>query len=471
MARTIVAIDPGIQDSLTMRLVKASANIDTPDARRPAPFDCAPEAMPPWDDPEAVRKYGQRLLQELETHPAVKQAMQLVFMAPPGETRPVYFHLNEDSAERLCWEALYNEDKTFIGLDARWPIGRIADSILDRQEPPRDFTPPLRMAAILSALNRQADEQWFALRDAIARVRDDGLAVEALVLVGEESLLETIRGEIDAGLDGIRVEPVPDRSSQFENALNAFEPHILHFFCHGSSSHGVPRLEAATILDWEMGNTTSSLKLSVDTLQNIRAMQDVWLVVLNCCESGRAEESTHSMAHTLVANVVPAAVGTLESFDVSDAHELCLGFYPLLFEELTKVLQGPENGDLVELEWATALRGARRSLSEKHEDDPSNNREWALPVLYARPEPWLLRVQGGAAHSPDELRAWQQQAEVVAGYLKTLPPDADDEVRMAALEILDDVPAWLRPDMHGNFDQASPVADAPAPARLEMEGV
>lgn len=470
MARTIVAIDPGIENSLTMRLVKASSNIDTPDARRPAPFDCLPEGMPPWDDPEAVRKYGQRLLEELESHPAVKQAMQLVLMAPPGETRPVYFHLNEDSAERLCWEALYNNDKTFIGLDARWPIGRIADSILDRQEPPRDFTPPLRIAAVLSALNREAAEQWFALRDAVAKVRGDGLAVEVLVFVGEEDLLDSINAEIAAGLADVTVIPVPDRSAEFEGKLNDFEPHILHFFCHGSSSHGVPRLEVATILDWDMGKTTGSLKLSVDSLQSISAMQDVWLIVLNCCESGRAEESTHSMAHTLVANVVPAAVGTLESFDVSDAHELCLGFYPLLFEELTKVLQHPNNGDLVELEWATALRGARRGLSEKHENDPSNNREWALPVLYARPEPWLVRVQGGAGHSPDELRVWQQRAEVVAGYLKALPPDVDDEVRMATLAILDDVPDWLKPDKFGNFEQAQPEEE-PVPVPAELEGV
>lgn|SRR5690554_3493441 len=50
----------------------------------------------------------------------------------------------------------------------------------------------------------------------------------------------------------------------------------------------------------------------------------------------------HSMAHTLVANVVPAAIGTLEPFDASDAHELCTGFYPQLLKEFARALSAPE---------------------------------------------------------------------------------------------------------------------------------
>lgn len=469
MARTIVSIDPGIENALTMRLVKAPQNI--PDARRPLPFNCVPEAMPPWDGPEAVKLHGHRLLEELETHPAVKMAIQLALMQPPGQTQPVYFHLNEDAAERLCWETLYSDEKAFIGLDARWPIGRIADSVVDRRLAPQDFAPPLRVVAILSALNRQAAEQWQALRDAVQVVRADGLAVEMLVLVGEEDLLATIGDEIAGGLLGTRVVPVPDRTADFEDLLSEFEPQILHFFCHGSASHGVPRLEIATILDWEEGKASGSLKLSVDDLQNMPAMADAWLVVLNCCESGRAEENTHSMAHTLVSNVVPAAIGTLEPFEVSDAHELCLGFYPQLFQELSDVLGQPHDDSLVELEWATALRGARRSLSEKHDNDPSNHREWALPVLYARPEPFLLRVPGaGPVVSPDTMRVWKQRAEVVAGYLKALPPETGIEVREAALGILHDVPDWLKPDLDGNFDQPGQV-DAAAGGAADAQGV
>ena len=463
MPRTIIAIDPDVPNSLTMRLVKATQNI--PDAKVHLPFACTPEAMPPWDNPEAVKDHGLTLLKELEKHPAVKQALQFALMTPAGQTSPVYFHLNEEIAEQLCWESLYSDEKSFLGLDARWPIGRIADSVLDRPSPPQEFSPPLKIAAILSALKRQAVEQWRGLRDAVVAVRANGLPVSMFVFVGEETLLADIMDEIGAGLQGVTVVPVPDRTADLERDLKAFGPHILHFFCHGSASHGVPRLEIATILDWMDGKTTGSLKLSIDDLQNMGALNEVWLVVLNCCESGRAEENTHSIAHMLVANVVPAAIGTLEPFDVSDADELCMGFYPLLFDELINSLQGAAGDGWVELEWATALRGARRSLSEKHDNDPSNHREWALPVLYVRPEPWLLKkssvIAPAAPDMTDDTQLWTQKSEVVAGYLKALPPDADMEVRLAIFNVLAGAPDWLKPDLYGNFQGAEVNVVAP----------
>ena len=472
MARTIIAVEPQIPNALSIRLVKATQNINN--GRAAYPFGCTPEVMPQWTDPEAVKMHGRRLLEELEKHPAVKQALQFALMAPAGQTSPVYFHLNEEMAEQLSWEALYNDEQSFLGLDARWPIGRIADSMLERPAPPQEFAPPLKIAAVLSALNREATTQWRALRDASKAIRNKGLPVDLAVFVGEETLLAEITNEIDAGLPGVSVAPVPDRTADLERALNTFTPHILHFFCHGSASHGVPRLEIATILDWMEGNTTGSVNLKVDDLQNIRALQDAWLVVLNCCESGRAGENTHSMAHKLVANVVPAAIGTLEPFDVADADELCLGFYPELFDELKRALDATTDG-WVELEWATALRGARRSLSEKHHDDPSNHREWALPVLYVRPEPWLIRVQPAlhattdaagdvataADHDPTSLAVWKQKAEV-AGHLKALPPDTAPDVRNAILSILANAPAWLKPDPFGNFEPAADVTQLTA---------
>lgn len=191
MPRTIIAIDPDVPNALTMRLVKATQNI--PDAKVHLPFACTPEAMPPWDSPEAVRGHGLTLLKELEKHPAVKQALQFALMTPAGQTSPVYFHLNEEIAEQLCWESLYSDEKSFLGLDARWPIGRIADSVLDRPSPPQEFSPPLKVAAILSALKRQAVEQWRGLRDAVVAVRANGLPVNMLVFVGRKRCSQASR--------------------------------------------------------------------------------------------------------------------------------------------------------------------------------------------------------------------------------------------------------------------------------------
>ena len=451
-SRTIVAIDFGHDDTWMVRLEKAPINIS--DARRPHPFGCDPDNMPAWDDPSAVKEHGLKLFQELELHPAVKKAIDHALMVPHGQKCPVYFQLYERAAEKLCWETLYCHTNNFLGLDARWPIGRIADSVVDRQRPPQEFAPPLRIAAVLSALNRSAKKQWLSIREAVSEARDGGLDIELLVLIGEKALLQSVQSEIDAGTAWVTAAAVPDRAQDLEGLLGDFAPHVLHFFCHGSSSHGTPRLEIATVLDWMQGEATGSLKLSVDELQGMPALSDVWLVVLNCCESGRANEDSHSMAHTLVSNVVPAAIGTLEPFDVLDAHELSLGFYPLFFQELSEILAVPQGNGVVELEWATALRGARRGLSERHQNDPDNNREWALPVLYTRKESFLLRVDGDAGISPEQLQVWEQRADVVAGQLKALPPNTDMQVRKAVLGILVDVPDWLKPNLFGRFDDA-----------------
>jgi hypothetical protein len=142
-----------------------------------------------------------------------------------------------------------------------------------------------------------------------------------------------------------------------------------------------------------------------------------------------------------------------------------MGFYPLLFDELISSLQGAAGNGWVELEWATALRGARRSLSEKHDNDPSNHREWALPVLYVRPEPWLLKkssvIAPAAPDMTDDTQLWTQKSEVVAGYLKALPPDADMEVRLAIFNVLAAAPDWLKPDLYGNFQGAEVNAVVP----------
>ncbi|MEZ5875566.1 MAG: CHAT domain-containing protein [Hyphomicrobiales bacterium] len=450
MPRTIVTIDFGIDGNWELRLEKAPANIS--EGRRPSPFKCNPDRMPSWDAPHAVKLHGQTLLAALKSNPAVKQAIEQALSVPPGGMSPVYFQLNERAAEQLCWETLYSDETSFIGLDSRWPIGRIADSVVDWDNAPPSFKPPLKIAAVLSALNRSAAGQWAALRQAVSGARGSGLECKVLVLVGEEDLLENIKA---AGADWVTVAPVPDRTQDFARKLSEFGPHIMHFFCHGSASHNVPRLEVATILDWMDGAKTGSLKLSVEALQAMPALAKVWLVVLNCCESSRAVENSHSMAYSLVTNVVQAAIGTLEPFDVADAHELAAGLYEPLLQRLADILAVPGQENFVELEWATALRGARHGLSERHGSDPHNHRQWALPVLYTRKAPFWLRVAREIAIPPAQVAAWKRRAEVVAGELRALPPSTSKEVRSVVLGVIEDVPSWLKPDLSGNFEQST----------------
>jgi hypothetical protein len=287
--------------------------------------------------------------------------------------------------------------------------------------------------------------------------------VQFLVLVGEEKLLREIQDAIDRhGLTDVQVKPVPDRTSALEGAIEDFAPHILHFFCHGSASLGVAQLEVATALDWmTTGKDTGSLGLGVDALSRIPAMKQVWLVTLNCCEGGKAANNLHSMAHALVSYGIPAAVGMLEPINADDAHEFCEGFYQAIFRKLDTVLDGVAVGKSAEVEWAEALRLPRGNLRENHANDPINHREWALPVLYVRPEVFYVRkleelhlqtgVVGGVAPEPVSPDV-RKRIEVVAGALRALPPDSPEEARQQLLlEVLADVPESLRPDSSGNF--------------------
>ena len=41
-----------------------------------------------------------------------------------------------------------------------------------------------------------------------------------------------------------------------------------------------------------------------------------------------------------------------------------------------------------------------------------------------------------------------------------MPPDVGAEVRNAVLDILADVPLWMKPDLYGRFEKAAPLATA-----------
>jgi hypothetical protein len=213
----------------------------------------------------------------------------------------------------------------------------------------------------------------------------------------------------------------------------------------------VAELELATILDNVQGNDVGSIRIDVDDLANLLKNEDVWLVTLNCCEGARVTGDLHSMAHTLVAAGIPAALGSLEPIEALDAHQFCEIFYPTLFYHIQKILPQLDAGNEVELEWAKALRPSRMGISQRHDDDPQNFRQWALPVLYVRQEQFKLRKPDANSISKDLLKDMKAKAETVAEALKSLPPDTPEEVRQGILNVLEGYPAELKPDLDGNF--------------------
>lgn len=441
---TVVSIEPGFDNTL---LVKVKPPILIPGAEVWRPLECDPDSMPPWTDDGAVQAHGTILRQKLSTHPGVAMALLNVLSTPLSARHPVYFQVQASVAERLRWEALWDDNEQFLALDSRWPIARIAEPTVPLQAPPRTFAPPLKVLALLSAVGVKAERQWRKLYEAVEKARQSGLAVELAVFAGEEELLAAIQKGIGNGtVTGVKAAPIPQNSVQVATALEDFKPHILHFFCHGSAAFGTAQLELATITDWDLGK--SSVFLGVKQL--LPALRDVWLVTLNCCEGGKAVGDLHSMAHRLVAEGVPAAIGMLEPIDAGDAHEFCGAFYTAVFQAVKQVQDAPAGKD-VEIEWVEALHPPRSVLSQSH-PNPVSRPEWTLPVLYVRPGEF--RVTRGAPAGgppPGVLEALRQTAEAVAAILSGLPPETPEQVRDQILGTLAGVPASLRPDRNGNF--------------------
>lgn len=446
--RTVVAIEPSFEEGITIRLFKAPSAFDG--AWIPKPFDCDLQQMPPWSQSQAVKTHGQKIFNRLQTHPAVRSAIESALKAPTGDVRALYFKIDVNEAESLLWETLCDDQGNFLALDRRWPIGRIADSPIDRPLVEYEFAAPLKILVFISALGIDGRPEWESLRKAVVQGRQTGLPIEVKVYVGELSLLEAIRQEIQQGLKGVEVDPLPERIFEIEDALAAFAPHLVHFFCHGSTAHGVSELELATILDRLQQNPTGSIRLRVDQLTNMPGLDHLWLITFNCCEGGRPTSYLHSMAHSLVASGIPAAVGCLEPIAADDAHEFCQGFYPTVFGRLHKILGAIQNGETVEFEWVEALRPPRTGLCQKHQNDPENFRQWALPVIYVRPETFRIR-KAAAGVDPAALKEMTGRAEMVASALRALPPGTPTEVRNQLLALLVALPPELLPDLNGNF--------------------
>jgi hypothetical protein len=173
------------------------------------------------------------------------------------------------------------------------------------------------------------------------------------------------------------------------------------------------------------------------------------------------------MAHSLVASGIPAAIGSLEPIDAADAHDFSTYFYPTIFSNLRKILADNPDGKSSELEWAEALRSPRTGLCERHNNDPGNYRQWTLPVLYVRPEPFYVKRAAVGIDSED-LRLMKIRAETVAGALRALPPDTPEEVRTQLLALLKDFPDSLKTDRFGNFgDEGSGLQVHPSTIVLD----
>jgi CHAT domain len=379
------------------------------DAERAA-FPCDVELLPDWPPPEPVRSYGEGLFKRLDTVAASRVAEAVRSTLINNGT--VYLKFKADQWERHAWEALHDNGGFFLLQPGRG-LARIVDPRQDHGPLLFPIEQSLRVMAMLSAAGISAKPQWDALLEAARRnaESEDSLPIELSVLTGEEELVTRINNEkpVNDRLK-IRVGPIVNTNAQtVADAITEFRPHLLHFFCHGQTKHGVGILRLADIDQHRRGmkdkafaeSEAGSFAFDFGTLHNIartaRAVKKrwLWMVVMNACKLGGGGANVSPLAQKLVAAGVPAAIGMTEEIDPIDAGEFCRGFYRPVFAEVGRL-----HGELThpgarrEIDWAKLLYGPRKGISASRHP-ASSNRQWTLPVLYLQSSTFLLeRTQG-----------------------------------------------------------------------------
>ncbi len=287
-----------------------------------------------------------------------------------------------------------------------------------------------------SAAGVDSTPQWDAFYNS---VKGKAIDLALQVFVCQKELKAAIEGLNDPRVN-VQVEFLQSRSDLLEK-VKKFAPHILHFFCHGSTEGG-PYLQLATLRDWDGGDPRGSIAIAPDDLypfstSNVSGY--TWLVALNCCEgaapvaNAATAEDVYSLARLLVTNGFSAAVGMREPIASDDAHIFCQAFYPSVLAILQELQppQGNVKTDFTEVEWARALYEPRTRLRDKYRADKppllaaSASREWTLPIIYVRPELFMLRVRFTnpelSSADVETLRSQIKTIRATRDFLQTVP--------------------------------------------------
>jgi CHAT domain len=340
------------------------------------PSDPVPSAFEAGED--QVHEIGRYMVDALYEHPAVKQAIMQQLSAGSDEVQPLLLRIPIE-ADGLPWETMF-ANKSFLALDPRWPIARL--SPYEPEVPQKDFQPPLRVLAVLAADEHATEKsdasEWAAL---LAALETAAFRVSVKALVASDALLTEINATKSNVVDAHAAFVPTGRALVGE--ISSFNPHILHFFCHGRMASGRSSLQLSTRLS--VNGAGSPLTMEAADIQSART-SDLWLVALNCCGSARSDHGVGSFAFTLADQGVPAVIGMRQEVNVRDANVFTASFYKTLMLELWRPVKQP--GQSVEIDWPAMLYEPRMSIAEANAGAEGlraaaeSCRTWALPALY-----------------------------------------------------------------------------------------
>lgn len=360
------------QNGFTVHLEKSP--VPYPNMRDTSPFRIDPSR--PADAPGAVLQHGGSLWEKLTAHEAVKKALQRLIENPDPTENALALELIAANSERFYWETLHSSND-FLALQDN-PIIRIPDSEDTRLPIRRYFAPPLKILAFMSAIGRDEYQQCLHLIDAVVHAEPVGAPVALTLCVGKRENLTSLREEYP----GLDIREMPLTREDMDYMVELLSPHIVHFFCHGSADHQVQELLLGNMGDHE-NEGPASIHYPVEFLRR-EAWSKVWLLVLNCCDGAAAPEGFQSIAYEAARSRIPAVIAMMEPFDLNDANEFARAFYRPALHHLHGLYTQLENGaEAVALNWCKPLWHARSAVQGRH-GPAADNRQWAVPVLYAR---------------------------------------------------------------------------------------
>jgi hypothetical protein len=373
--------------------------------------------------PDVVHRIGEMLTSKLRENTAVDSVLGMV-LAHPGAppTLPIAFRIGDPDAHALSWEAVVaNGD--FVALDDRWPITRIArGGAIPQEGATRTYVPPLRLVCVLSAVGRPAIKEWNGLYQAVKAARQAGLPIHVTLFAAEEqAVINVVRA---VGDPQVTVEPVPNDATSLLTELERREPHLLHFYCHGTITDGVRRLEIGTVQDFDRNDGRSSVKVRVEELGTAMSRAGAWAVVLNTCRGAEATDQTLTHAEEVVSRGVPVAIGLRRLVDTKDAFAFSSTFYPVALRAIRMAVSGPDD-ETRTICWGDTLVQARRKLRDIHGADASLDDAWTLPVLYTWPGTFRLVVTDQA-----DLQTTTEalgESEVIGDAVEVVGDDAPDD--------------------------------------------
>lgn len=378
MSRIVIYIDPRQDGGVSCSVAKAPYNL----AGLHTAHDVVVDDLADLVGDDVLVRLGDGLRDRLSQNVMINEVIDRALGDNVAESIPIFFRVGDAKAHTLNWEAFRGNDQ-FLALQ-HWPIGRVPSGGDIPEEARREFTSPLKVAVVLSAVGRSGLDEWTGIHNAIQQARAQGLGISVTLLAAEDEVVDAAQAAQAAGDRDLAVEPVPATPTALVDRLAEIDPQLVHFYCHGSVESDVHILEIGTVNDWLRDDGTSSLHLIIDELAEALKGGNVWTVVLNTCRSAEAQVDTAQLAlshaERLVANGIPVAIGMRRLVNQTEASAFSGPFYRSAFEQIGDAVDGPDK----HIEWADTLLRARQTLRDQARANGADPDSWTLPILFAR---------------------------------------------------------------------------------------